>query len=43
MRHHSVRGWWTDAGTVESLHRAAGLVAAERDNPVLTQASPESR
>jgi glucose-1-phosphate thymidylyltransferase len=40
MRHHSVNGWWTDAGTVASLHRAAGLVAAERDNPVLTIAKP---
>jgi hypothetical protein len=37
MRHHAVRGWWTDAGTVASLHRAAGLVAAERDNPVLAR------
>jgi glucose-1-phosphate thymidylyltransferase len=35
MRHHPVRGWWTDAGTVASLHRAAGLVAEDRDNPVL--------
>jgi len=25
-----VDGWWTDAGTVESLHRAAMLVAEER-------------
>ncbi len=25
-----VDGWWTDAGTVESLHRAAALVAEER-------------
>lgn len=36
MRHHLVRGWWTDAGTIPSLHRAANLVAADRDNPVLT-------
>jgi glucose-1-phosphate thymidylyltransferase len=43
MRHHVVRGWWTDAGTVESLHRAAALVAAERDNPVLALSSPRSR
>jgi glucose-1-phosphate thymidylyltransferase len=35
MRHHVVRGWWTDAGTVTSLHRATELVAADRDNPVL--------
>ena len=40
LRHYSVRGWWTDAGTVPSLHRAAGLVAEERDNPVLTVAKP---
>ncbi len=35
MRHHFVRGWWTDAGTVPSLHRAAALVARDRDNPIL--------
>lgn len=37
MRHRVVRGWWTDAGTVPSLHRAAGLVAQDRSNPVLTR------
>ena len=26
LRHHVVRGWWTDAGTFESLLRAANLV-----------------
>jgi glucose-1-phosphate thymidylyltransferase len=36
MRHHVVSGWWTDAGTVASLHRAAHLVALDRGNPVLT-------
>ncbi|HET9947953.1 MAG TPA: sugar phosphate nucleotidyltransferase [Longimicrobiales bacterium] len=36
MRYHTVRGWWTDAGTVRSLHRASTLVAADRQNPVLT-------
>ena len=36
MRHHLVRGWWTDAGTVRSLHRAAQLVAGEGGNLVLT-------
>ena len=36
MRHRIIDGWWTDAGTVPSLHRAARLVAAEADNPVLT-------
>lgn len=35
MRHRVLGGWWTDAGTVPSLHRAAGLVADEKDNPVL--------
>lgn len=36
LRHDVLTGWWTDAGTVESLHRAAGLVAADRENVVLT-------
>jgi len=35
LSHHTVSGWWTDAGTVDSLHRAAGLVASDRSNPVL--------
>lgn len=35
LRHHVLRGWWTDAGTVGSLHRAANLVAEDRDNRVL--------
>lgn len=35
LRHHVLSGWWTDAGTVPSLYRAAALVAADRDNPVL--------
>ena len=35
MRHRILDGWWTDAGTLGSLHRATNLVAAERDNPVL--------
>lgn len=35
MRHRVIDGWWTDAGTVPSLHRAANLLAGERDNPVL--------
>jgi glucose-1-phosphate thymidylyltransferase len=35
MRYHRVRGWWTDAGTVPSLHRAVDLVARDRDNPIL--------
>jgi glucose-1-phosphate thymidylyltransferase len=40
LRHHVVSGWWTDAGTVPSLHRAAGLVAADRSNPVLSEMKP---
>jgi glucose-1-phosphate thymidylyltransferase len=36
MRHHVVSGWWTDAGTIPSLHRAAALVARDPGNPVLT-------
>jgi glucose-1-phosphate thymidylyltransferase len=40
LRHHRVRGWWTDAGTVPSLLRAAGLVAEDRSNPVLSEAKP---
>lgn len=26
LQYETMDGWWTDAGTVESLHRAAGLV-----------------
>lgn len=28
LRHHTVEGWWTDAGTIASLHRASNMVAA---------------
>jgi glucose-1-phosphate thymidylyltransferase len=35
MQHHVVSGWWADAGTVESLHRASNLVAQDRENVVL--------
>ena len=35
MRHHVLNGWWTDAGTIESLFRASELVGEDRDNPVL--------
>ena len=35
LRHHKLQGWWTDAGTVPSLHRATSLVASDRGNPVL--------
>ena len=37
MRHEVVRGWWTDAGTVTSLHRAVQLVAEDRENPILAE------
>ncbi len=30
LAHAFVDGWWTDAGTIESLYRAATLVAEER-------------
>ena len=30
LDHAFVEGWWTDAGAVESLFRAAGLVAQQR-------------
>jgi glucose-1-phosphate thymidylyltransferase len=40
LRHHELSGWWTDAGTVPSLHRAANLVAADRGNVVLTRTHP---
>ena len=30
LSHRIIDGWWTDAGTVESLYRAATLVADER-------------
>ena len=28
LTHARLEGWWTDAGTFESLHRASCLVAA---------------
>jgi len=40
MRHSLVSGWWTDAGTVGSLHRASELVARDRGNRVLTETTP---
>ena len=42
MRHHVLEGWWTDAGTVGSLLRAAKLVAAEPDNPLFAMANPQA-
>jgi glucose-1-phosphate thymidylyltransferase len=35
MSYRILDGWWTDAGTVQSLHRAARWVAEAGDNPVL--------
>ena len=40
LRHHVLEGWWTDAGTVPSLNRAARLIAEEPGNPVLRPAVP---
>jgi glucose-1-phosphate thymidylyltransferase len=37
MRHRVLSGWWTDAGTVESLLRATRLVAEGSDSPVLAR------
>jgi glucose-1-phosphate thymidylyltransferase len=31
LSHEIIEGWWTDAGTVESLYRATMLVAEERE------------
>lgn len=36
LRHRVLSGWWTDAGTIGSLHRAASLVASDGQNPVLS-------
>ncbi|MFW6200202.1 MAG: sugar phosphate nucleotidyltransferase [Gemmatimonadota bacterium] len=33
-------GWWTDAGTIPSLHRAHRLVSEDVDNPVLRPVIP---
>ena len=35
MAHRVLEGWWTDAGTIPSLYRAAQMVAEEEGNPVL--------
>ncbi len=34
MTYDHIEGWWTDAGTFESLHHASNLVAEKRDAPV---------
>ena len=43
LQHHEIDGWWTDAGTVESLYRATQLVAESRVRPVLHHESPVER
>jgi hypothetical protein len=40
MTYRELEGWWTDAGTIGSLHRAATLVSTDRGNPVLTRTRP---
>jgi len=40
MRYLRVSGWWTDAGTVPSLHRAANLVAEASGSRVLREMLP---
>ncbi len=35
MEHRILEGWWTDAGTIPSLYRAAQLVASDPENRVL--------
>lgn len=36
LTHTMLEGWWTDAGTFESLHRAGTLVAPKTLDPILT-------
>ncbi len=40
LTYESLEGWWTDAGTFESLHHAAGLVATGGANKLDTDAAP---
>ena len=43
LTHDILEGWWTDAGTFESLLRAANLVAqsaARQDGPTLKPDQP---
>ncbi|MFC1575180.1 sugar phosphate nucleotidyltransferase [Gemmatimonadota bacterium] len=35
MEYRVLKGWWTDAGTIPSLYRAAELVAGDQGNPAL--------
>lgn len=43
MEHRILEGWWTDAGTVRSLQRAAQLVSGDRGNAVLNPPSAPER
>ena len=38
LTHEILQGWWTDAGTFESLHRASNLVAEGGSNHVTNEA-----
>lgn len=40
LQHHVLSGWWTDAGTIDSLFRASRLVASDHDNSVLRELRP---
>jgi glucose-1-phosphate thymidylyltransferase len=41
LTHDILEGWWTDAGTIESLHRAHNLVAEGGANHIdLSSAAP---
>ena len=42
MAHRTLTGWWTDAGTIPSLHRASKMVAEAPDAAVLRQAGGEA-
>ncbi|MBI4539303.1 MAG: NTP transferase domain-containing protein [Gemmatimonadetes bacterium] len=41
MTYEILEGWWTDAGTVSSLYRAASLVAESPGEPVLRPSTME--
>lgn len=36
LGYHQLKGWWTDAGTFESLYRASILVKEQRDREIKT-------
>ena len=42
MTHDFIQGWWTDAGTIESLYRASSLVAGTGANRMETMAVDET-